>query len=179
MFGIDSVPRTGLDWLLAALAGAVLVALVGIGAYGAFTGFLQSRLYLDANEWVALICGLIGAGCALYLVLELTGGLRGRLAVGVCFFAFMFSIFAVSKGVPAAATALYGKPTVVRFVVTGFDWGGKNCSRNVVAKHPDYEDFQQCIKYFQGMRPEIGRTIEVSGMGSAWGIVREHIEVRP
>ncbi len=78
-------------------------------------------------------------GCALYLVLELTGGLRGRLAVGVCFFAFMFSIFAVSKGVPAAATALYGKPTVVRFVVTGFDWGGKNCSRNVVAKHPDYE----------------------------------------
>ncbi len=39
MFGIDSVPRTGLDWLLAALAGAVLVALVGIGAYGAFTGF--------------------------------------------------------------------------------------------------------------------------------------------
>ena len=178
MFGIETMPRSKLDYLFVAAAGAVLSALVGLGLYGTFIGFLQSKIYLDANEWVALICGFIGAGCALYLILELTGGLRARLVFGVCLICGLFSVFAVSKGVPAAATLLYGKPGVVRFVVTGFDIGGKNCSRTVVAVNPGYEEFRQCIKYFTGLRPEIGRTVEVQGMLSLWGIVRERVEVR-
>jgi predicted ATP-dependent Lon-type protease len=90
----------------------------------------------------------------------------------------LFSVFAVSKGVPAAATMIYGKPGIVRFEVTGFEGGGKNCSRSVVAMNSSYEDFHQCVRYFTGMQPEIGRSIEVRGMLSNWGIVRERVEVR-
>ena len=178
MFSSVTTPKSRMDYVLAALAGLVLAVLISVGLYGSFTGFLQSRSYLDANEWVALISGFIGAGCALYLLLEMTDGLRGQLVVAICLLCGLFSVFAVSKGLPAAVTTLSGKPMMVQFEITGFDWGSKRCPRNVIAKNPGYEDFQMCVTYFTRLRPEIGRTIEIRGMGSAWGIVREQVEVK-
>lgn len=97
MLSSVTTPRTITDYVLAALAASVLLGLIGIGVDGTFTGFLQSRSYLDANEWVALICGFIGAGCAFYLLLEFTDLMGGQAKFAICLVCGMFSVFAVSK----------------------------------------------------------------------------------
>lgn len=177
MFSIEAMPRSWLDWAGVALTGAVLVALAGLGLYGTTLGFLQSRAYLDANEWVAVGAGIVGAGCALYILMEFTGRLEARQVAAICLISGLFSIFAVTKGVPAAVTEILGRTETVRFTVTEFTWGSKRCSRNVVATNPDYEDFTMCVKYLE-REPRLGGTIEVRGMTSGWGIVRERITVR-
>jgi hypothetical protein len=173
----DATARGTLDYVLMAVAGSVVLAFVGIGLYGTFTGFLQTIAYFKANDIVSFCCALISAGCGWFLMLELFPGHRGRTALGVVVICGMFGYFAVSKGVPAAVTLAYGKPGSVMFDVVSFDWGGKGCSSTVVARHRDYEDFRQCIKYFTGPRPEIGMHIEVRGVISNWGIVRENYRV--
>jgi hypothetical protein len=177
MLDVDTSPRSWIDYAGLALAGLLLAGLVVVGGYGTFTGFLQSTGYLKANEWVAIGAGAIGAGAALYLLMELGGGrMQGRAIFAVCFLSGLFSLFAVTKGVPAAATALYGRPAAVMFTVTGYDWGGRSCSRTVVAKNAGYEDFRMCEKYLKPV-PHVGGTIEVRGPASGWGIIRENVRV--
>lgn len=177
MFSVEAMPRSWVDWVGVAVTGSVVTTLVVLGLYGSSLGFLQTKSYLDANEWVALGAGLLGAGCALYLLMEFTGRLAGRQVFGICLISALFSVFAVTKGVPAAVTQFYGHEESVRFVVSGFDWGGKRCSGSVVAKNPGFEDFVMCVNYLDGT-PRVGGTIEVRGLASGWGIVRERIVVR-
>ena len=177
MFGIEAVHKTWVDYVGIALAGTMVTLLAGLGLYGSTLGFLQSAAYLEANEWVAVGAGIVGAGCALYLLMELTGSIQARQVAVICLISGLFSIFAVTTGVPAAVTQLYGKPASVSFTVTEFGWGSRRCSRDVTAKNPDYEDFTMCMKYLDGT-PRLGRTIEVRGIASGWGIVRERIIVR-
>lgn len=67
---------------------------------------------------------------------------------------------------------------MVRFEITGFDWGSRRCSRNVIARNAEFEEFSMCEDYLRdGLRPEVGRSIEIRGMRSNWGIIRTQIEV--
>lgn len=177
MFGIEVVHKTWLDYAGIALAGAVVTLLAGLGLYGSTLGFMQSAAYLEANEWVAVGSGIVGAGCALYLLMELTGSIQPRQVAVICLLSGLFSIFAVTKGVPAAVTQFHGKPASVSFTVTEFGWGSKRCSRDVTAKNPGFEDFVMCVTYLDGT-PRLGGTIEVRGIASGWGIVRERVIVR-
>ena len=178
MSAIDlDVRRSPLDYLLLGFVALALLTLVSLGLYGSFTGFLQTTAYYHANNAVSLATAVISAGCALYLLLELTPARLGRLAFGVCALSAMFGFFAVSKGVPAAVTMAYGKPGQVVFEIRRFDWGSKHCASTVVASHPAYEDFRQCIDNFPGLEPKVGRRVEVYGTISAWGIAREGYSV--
>lgn len=173
----DIYSKGTLDYVLIAVAGTVVLGFVGLGLYGTSTGLLQTVEYFRANDIVSFCCALISAGCGWFLLLELAPGHRGRTALGVVVICGMFGFFAVSKGVPAAVTLAYGKPGYVIFEVTRHDWGSKGCSTTVVASHRDYEDFRLCIRYFDVITPEVGRSIKVDGTISNWGIVREDYRV--
>jgi hypothetical protein len=177
MYGVETSPRGWSDYLGLAFASLLLAGLLATGVYGVSAGTLQSAAYLAANQWVAIAAGAIGAGAALYLILELGGRLNTRVIVAVCLFSGLFGIFAVTRGAPAVATALYGRPAVVAFTVTGFDWGGRGCSEVVVARNSGYEDFRLCAKYFD-KRPVVGGTIELRGLASGWGLTRDEMIVR-
>jgi hypothetical protein len=155
----------------------VLAALLVLGGYGAFLGFLQSAAYEEANQWVALGAGVVGGGSALYLLLEFVAVLRGRAVLGVCVVCFLGGAFAVTRGVPASLTLLHGHQATVQFTVTGSDWGSKSCSKTVVASNPEFEEFRSCVNRLKRW-PELGDVIEVSGMRSGWGIVRERVVLR-
>jgi hypothetical protein len=171
--------KSGVDIALAAAAGTVLVSLVGIGLYGTFTGFVQTVGYWKANDLVALLVGFIGGGCALYLLLEWASGTQGRMVFALCIVAGVFSVFAVTKGLPAAVTSASGHEGSAVFEIVRYEGGGRSCSRTVVATNPGYEDFRMCITGFSGRRPDIGRHVEVHGMMSSWGIVRSEYRVMP
>ena len=76
--------RRIVDYACIALAGAVLAAFFAVGLYGTAVGFVQTMAYFKANDVVSLVCGFIAAGCALYLVLELTSERRGRVVLAIC-----------------------------------------------------------------------------------------------
>ena len=69
--------RRPLDYVFIAVAGATILTFAGIGSYGVTVGFLQTNAYFKANDIVSFGCGVIAAGCALYLLLELTTERRG------------------------------------------------------------------------------------------------------
>jgi hypothetical protein len=165
--------RRLIDCVGIAGAGAVLAGVFGVGLYGVATGFLQTKAYFHANDVVSLFAGLIAAGCAFYLILELTTERRGRLLVGVCVICGTFGYFTVAMGVPAAVTNAIGTPGRAVFTVERFEPGGRGCSRNVVATNPDYRDFVMCVSHFPGPDPRPGQHIEVYGRVSNWGITRE------
>jgi hypothetical protein len=172
--------RGALDYALIAVAGLAVMAFLGLGLYGSGTGFLQSAAYYKANDVVSLCCAAISAGCGLFLMLELAPAPHGRITFAVVIICGMFGYFAVSKGIPAAVTNSYGKSGSVLFEITRFDGGGKGCAATVVASNTRYEDFRQCIKYFDGrLKPEVGRHVDVRGKISSWGIARTDYYVVP
>jgi hypothetical protein len=177
MLGLDAMPRGWLDWVGVALTGALLCTLAGAGLYGSSFAFLGSRAYLDANGLVVLGAGVLGAGCVLYLLMEFTRRPDVRLVGAVCIIGGWLSVSAVTKGLPAAVTQVLGEPQTVRFLIQSFEPGGRHCSLNVIATHPDYEDFRSCVTSLDGT-PREGGTIEINGIVSGWGIVREGVAVR-
>lgn len=164
--------RRLLDYLGIAFAASVLVGVFGVGLYGIATGFIETNRYFRANDLVSLFVALIAAGCALYLVLEFSTERSGRLLVGVCVLCGTFGYLTVSAGLPAAVTNVVGTPGRVAFLVERFEYGGRGCSRRMVATNPDYRPFSACVTSLPGPTPRVGQHIEIYGRISAWGITR-------
>lgn len=169
--------RQPLDWALIALAILILVIAAAVGGYGFSVAYVTTLSWEHEYEWVSLVCGLITAGCAAYLLLEYTGPRNQRAVIAAIITAAVLGWFAPSNGVPAILTALDGKPGVEVFEVEHIGSGGRSCPTRVTARHPEYSELRVCITAFKGRRPGVGERFEVEGRVSPWGMTRERYRV--
>jgi hypothetical protein len=165
--------RQPLDWAMIGLAALVLLVAVVLGMFALGVGFVTTIAYEHEWQWISFVCGLICAGCVAYLLLEYTGPKAERAVLFAIAAGGIFGYLAVSNGVPAGMTAIYGKPGAEVFVMDDLTFGSKGCRGTVIAHNERYSEMRICINYFGNRPPHIGGKIELRGKISAWGMTRE------
>lgn len=167
--------RQPLDWAMIALAGLVVSAAVVLGIFALGAGFVTTLAYEHDWQWVSFVCGIIGAGCVAYLLLEFSGPKTERAVLFAVAAGGIFGYLAVSNGIPAAMTAAYGQPGTEIFTVVDAHSGGKHCDTRLVLRHPHYSDARICRDGIPGPRPGVGSRIEYRGLISDWGMTRDGV----
>lgn len=170
--------RSVLDWLGVLIMGAFLLSVFATAIYGFMCVFTPTVNYQEANLWAGMVCALLAALAALYLVIELSGWGRVRPLV-LAILCAVAGYFAALSGLPAIFTQGQGIFGTVDFKIVGTElsWG-RYCAISLTAANADFATMRLCA---DGLvpAPRAGDRLRVTAFISDWGLTVEGLQVLP